>query len=123
MKFGESAQLTTVLPSASTSSRARSAVAALVPAATITSTRRIRVGGLKKCMPTTRAGSPNACPISPMLSEEVLDATMSSGPAQVADLAEQRALDRHVLDGCLDQDVGLPHRRREVGRRRARERR
>ena len=65
-------------PIASAAARATATASGLVSTPAITSTRRITGGGLKKCMPTTRWGTPEAAPIAVTGMDDVLLARTAS---------------------------------------------
>lgn len=76
-KPGESPTTTGVLPSDEANVRAVSTVASLVIAPRTISRSRMAGTGLKKCSPTTRAGSRTAVAISPIGSDDVFVARIA----------------------------------------------
>ena len=105
---------TGVLPSASQRARERSRTSARVSGPNASSTSSIRVTGLNTCSPTNRSGWPLACASSATDSDEVVVATISSGPVTDGQLGQQRPLVGRILDDRLDQE-GRVGERRQIG--------
>ena len=68
--------------------------------------------GLKKCMPTTRAGVATADAISVTESAEVFVARMASGADDRLELREERELRVELLDDGFDDEVASVEGRR-----------
>ena len=81
MKPGVSFVRAGILPHARAASAASAAASSPVPAAATTSTSAITGAGLKKCIPTTRAGSRTDSAIAPIESDEVFVASTAPGGA------------------------------------------
>ncbi len=95
-----------VFPSSRAKSRIAAAVSSEVSRPRITSTSFSTGTGLKKCMPTTRAGRPVAAPRLVIGIEDVLEARIGAGREDPVRAAEELRLDGRVLDDRLDHQLG-----------------
>ena len=84
MKPGVDFAYAACLPHASDVRKTRCATSGAVSSPLITSTSRMRVGGLKKCIPTTRSGCFSPAAIAVTDSDEVLVARMQRGPTMAS---------------------------------------